>query len=157
MRIHTSTLTEDDVRQAAKIAGVGVYRLGRHGSRKRDHAFDVIIEEMDGRRGNSGKRGASGDYYAASWDAWGVFLAELFRRDDTMTVPGTYHSAEHFHWATTDRFREDVTEHRNHRWQYVGESLTGTYITNECRGCGAQQRWCAADAWERISGDALAY
>lgn len=158
MRIHTSTLTEDDVRQAAKIAGVGVYRLGRHGSRKRDHAFDVIIEGS----GRTGTRyGQNHDMIAATWDEWGIFLAELFRRDDTVTVPPYYYDAEHFHWATADRFRDLTPDQQcvRHRWERQGRSMGGAYYVADCSKCAARMRWEARKgAWENeISADALAY
>lgn len=140
MRIHADKLTEQDIRDAAKIAGAGVYRLGRHGSRSRDHAFDVIIEGS----GRTGTRyGQNAEMIAATWDEWGIALAEMFRRDDSITIPPYYHDVEHFHWATTDRFRTLTAADQciRHRWVPQGRSAGGAYAVSDCPKCGAHQRW----------------
>lgn len=139
MRIHTS-LTEQDMRDAARLAGVQFERLAQHGSRSRDHAFDFILTGSSGRRGNFG-----GDYEAATWDEWGIVLGELFRRDPNAHCgKNSYESGEHFRWVTGGRFDTltPADQHRNHKWEYSGVVVTGSYHVAEC-SCGAIQRWLA--------------
>ncbi|MEU7814109.1 hypothetical protein [Pseudonocardia sp. NPDC049154] len=87
---------------------------------------------------------------AATWDEWGIFLAEVFRRDPGATIPTAYRSADYFHWATADRFRELRVEdqHIRHRWDGYGRSITGAFQVRDCK-CGARMRFEArAGAWE---------
>lgn len=134
MRIHTSA-SEMQFQQAARKAGVSFARFGRHGSRSRSHAFDVILE------GSSGRRGNGGDHEAATWDEWGIFLAEVFRADPDAKC-WAYDGAEHFRWVTGARF-DTLTraeQHARHKWIPQGCAATGAYAVSECR-CGALQRW----------------
>lgn len=140
MRIHTNHLTTRDLVAASNMAGVDFHRLDRKGSRSRDHAFDVILEgtgRTGNRWGNSRER-----YRAATWDEWGVFLGELFRRDAGMTVPGVYDDHDHFRWATGRRYDDLRIEdqHINHKWEYAGSFVTGSHHVHECR-CGAVRRY----------------
>lgn len=151
MRIHTNTLTAVDVYTAAGIAGATVETLTEHGSRSRARAFNVKLSGSSSHRPND--RGRS-DCYAATWDEWGIFLAELFKRDDSVTVPNVYPDAEVFHWMTGNRF-ESLTlaaQHRNHRWEYSGESVTGSYFVRQCSGCEAIQRHANKSALAMIFG-----
>lgn len=113
MRIHTDTLTESDIYKAAWFARVDVVKLTRHGSKSRDHAYDVKLEGESRRRPNGGASGVSyGSGYAATWDQWGVFLSVLFDLDngDTfdpsapMTIPAAYADRDGFHERTGNRF-----------------------------------------------------
>lgn len=121
MRIHTDTLTESDLYRALHAAwgdddarnhtGHGHFWLvkaEKHGSRKRDHAFEVALAgdgTVSKRRrnpGTSANRSAQEDY-AATWDQWGWFLAELFKRDPNMTTQ--YYATEaEFHAKTQGKF-----------------------------------------------------
>lgn len=155
MRIHTDTLTHQDVVEAVRAAGVVTettfwgteirsVRLNdagvrHHGSRKRDHAFEVGLLGTSSRSTNSGVYGA-GAGKAATWDEWGMFLGALYEKDPLMFA-GRYQHAAYFHWATGGRFR-DLTpagQHKNHRWVYSGEVLTASYRVRECK-CGALRR-----------------
>lgn len=151
MRIHTDTLTDQDIRDAARRAGVDLYRMTVHGSRKRARAYDVILEGT----GRTGTRyGQNTDMVAATWDEWGIFLAELFRRDDRLTIPRVYEDGEHFRWATAGRY-DNLTpagQHVRHRWEHQGVAVTGSYSASDCR-CGARVRrlsygytWAALNA-----------
>jgi len=113
----------------------------RKGSRSRAVAWDVKLTGTSSRRPNGGNRGADGDAYAATWDEWGMFLAELFRRDPDATIPGVYESEAHFRWSTGERFDDlaPAQQHRNHRWEHEGKAATGTYYVSTCK-CGARQR-----------------
>lgn len=135
MRIHTDNLSSEDVYAAAKIAGVSLHRMDPRGSRSRARAFDVILEGT-GRNGNSGRWGSTGEYRAATWDEWGIFLGEVFRRDPGAIVPRVYESADHFHWATGDRFRtlKPADQHARHKWEYQGSHAGGLYHVHHCTG-----------------------
>lgn len=141
MRIHTDTLTAQDIRDAARRAGVDLYRMTVHGSRKRARAYDVILEGT----GRTGTRyGQNTDMVAATWDEWGIFLAELFRRDDRLTIPRVYEDGEHFRWVTYGRY-DGLTpdrQHVRHRWMAARQAVTGTYYVSHCRDpqCGASVR-----------------
>jgi hypothetical protein len=145
MRIHTDTLTMNDVVAAVKRAGLGENNLTitPRGSKSHDHAWDVYLTGTSSRRPNSRSGEYSHDGYAATWDEWGMFLAELFRRDAAATAPGVYDSAEHFRWATGARFDtlDPADQHgrAGHKWESTGEAVTGTYTVRECR-CGALYR-----------------
>jgi hypothetical protein len=95
MRINAgSKLTANDVYEAARVA--------------REHGQDFHIEELAvSPRGAitfygesfSGKRRVNrqgrSDAYAATWQAWGWFIAELFNRDPNATI-GYYKGVRHF-------------------------------------------------------------
>lgn len=141
MRIHSDSISELEVRKAARIAGVNFTSLSLHGSRRRDHAFNVILT------GSSPRNQNGGPDKAATWDEWGVFLSRLFALDPAMFTP-YYGSEDEFHWVTNGRFRgnvtgADFTHGHTHKWEFSGETLTGAYWVHECggrNGCGALMR-----------------
>ena len=149
MRIHTNTLTDQDIRDAARRAGVDLYRMTAHGSRRRARAYDVILEGT----GRTGTRyGQNTDMIAATWDEWDIFLAELFRRDDRLTIPRVYEDGEHFRWATYGRY-DGLTpdrQHVRHRWERHGHTASGSYTSSGCR-CGATVRRPWRLTWAQIS------
>ena len=136
MRIHTN-LCQGMIDIAAKAAGVEFERCTLHGSRSRDHAFDVILSGNSGRRANFG-----GDWEAASWDQWGIFLGFIFDNDPTAHC-WAYTDADDFHWQTGERFhslaRQDAK--RFHKWE-LGHYMGG-YSVSECKhdDCDAIRRW----------------
>lgn len=149
MRIHTDTLTVTDIYAAAARAGGGDYRTSpvladvtEHGSRSRARAFNVTLSGTSGRRQNPGHGGGSRDLQAATWDEWGMFLAELFRRDPNAVVPKVYDGAEHFQNVTDQRFDTLTPEnqHRDHKWEFGGSASYGarTAIIRTCAGCDAE-------------------
>ena len=143
MRIHTGSLERHDLEVAARIAGVSLVRDTLHGSNSHAHAYEVILSGSGSRLSQYRDQ----DVPAATWDEWGIFLAELYQRDPQALVGGAawpvYADARHFAWATGDRFNDLAPEgqHRNHRWYHVGESAGGVTV-NECK-CGAIQRQLA--------------
>lgn len=146
MRIHSNFIETDDIRKAARLAGVSFTRFGLHGSRKREAAFDVILS------GSSPRRQNQGEDMAATWDEWGHFLGTLFALDPHMVTP-YYADAEHFHWMTGGRFQDfDLsTQHAaGHRWERNGDSVTGSYHVSECK-CGAVQRWLSRGTWAEFA------
>jgi hypothetical protein len=132
MRIHTD-LRHDHLPMAIRLArskhgmsNVDLYRIERHGSRKRDRAFDVNLQgygDRHTRKTNSGTRGA-GSYYAATWDDWGWFLLELFELDPE-AIAGPYDGIADFHAQTQGRFELDTADSAS-RQHYID---TGRYLT----------------------------
>lgn len=104
MRLHTNTLTWSSMHEAleaAKTKGhipqhVVFEACAEYRSRKRAKGIEVKLatydkEPGDGRRWtNTGNRGANSEQngeglYAATWDEWGWFLAEVFDADPGAT------------------------------------------------------------------------
>ena len=146
MRIHSDHLDTLEIRKAATLANVAFTRFTTHGSRTREHAYDVILT------GSSPRRQNGGDDYAATWDEWGVFLAALFMVDQDAFAKGAYESAEHFHWSTGNRYTPGFLlqgQHRLHKWEWAGDSATGSYHMSEC-GCGAVRRFLHSGTWAQF-------
>ncbi len=81
--------------------------IALHGSRKRDHAFEVALRGYGARHTrhvNTGQRGA-GDEYAATYSDWGHWLAKLFEKDPRM-IAGQYASRADFHTQTERLYLE---------------------------------------------------
>lgn len=134
MRIHTNTLTSTDLYDAARIARADL-ELTTHGSRKRARAFNVTLRGESRRRPNMGKYGA-GDEYAATWDQWGVFLAELFDRDPSVFTPYDK-DADFFDRRTAGRFGNGWPEdaHGDHTFR-----PDAPYV-QKCTKCSATNSW----------------
>lgn len=128
MRIHSDKLTADDlVRTARAMPGVYI-EITEHGSRKRDHAYEVTMYADPGkdrhgitrRYKTGGAYGTTdGRYRALTWVEWGDFICELFRRDPEAIV-GPYDGEADFIHQTQDAapFRSqlyDAVEHAD-RW-----------------------------------------
>lgn len=139
MRLHSNVIGEFHIRESSARAGTAISVLRKHGSRSRAYAFEVQLSGS-GRQG-----GAYGNLpgKSATWDEYGIFLAALYRVDPAMRVDGgTYESAEHFHWATGDRYRTllPADAELRHKWQSVGASVGDSYWVWECNKCGATLR-----------------
>jgi hypothetical protein len=149
MKLHTDKLTDDDVYTACGMAGPDVdAEVTEAGSRIRDHALIVYLS------GTSPRASAHDSHdSAATWDEWGMVLAELFAGDPDMTIPKVYDDAEHFRWSTGNRF-DTLTpayQHPRHRWEYSGESVTGSYHVHTC-DCGALRRYLSNGvSWSEFS------
>lgn len=140
MKIHFNTLTSSDFYAAAHKAGVEFEKFSDKGSRSHKASVDIILSGNSGRFMNSGRYGAD-NVYSATWDQWGVFLAELFAKDSSVQAGVVYFNAEHFHWATGGRYGSNFPEHKNHKWSYEGEVVTGAYIIHRCTKCSAIRRY----------------
>lgn len=141
MRLHTDTLTRADLHAAIARAGLEVHNLTatEHGSRSHTRAWNVHLTGTSSRRPNNGNT----DAYAATWDEWGMFFAELYRRDPQM-LAGTagapiYRDAPDFHAVTGDRFHALTPDEQHggagHKWEVT---VPGEIV--ECvgkRACGA--------------------
>lgn len=138
MRIHSDVLGYADIHQAAQGAGATVLDLTRHDSRTREHAFNFYLTGSGLRKGGY----STSDEPAATWDEWGIVFAQLFAVDPRAHCgKHGYQCAEHFHWMTGSRFESllPMSQHKRHRWQSRGYSMTGTYVLLEC-ACGAVHR-----------------
>lgn len=113
MRIHTK-LSKRDISAAVRKARVNLIRFDVYVSRSHDWAFEVVLSGSGAHRSRcQGNR----DYPAATWDEWGIFLGEIFRRDPTAKTRA-YRDADDFLWKTGERF-DDITpdrQHKLHRW-----------------------------------------
>ena len=145
MRIHSNTLTSRDVYAAAREARATVEVLTEHGSRSRDHAFEVKLSGESRRRPNGGNYGAERDVFAATWDQWGVFLQILFDADTDLTIPRAYADRDEYIRHTNARFTKigggwtdhwPADAHGDHTFRYAGIPRT-----HACTKCSAVQRW----------------
>jgi len=134
MKIHFNTLTSSDVYMAATKANVGIERWHEKGSKSHKGAYDIILSGSSGHRVNSNSIYAQ----AASWDQWGIFLAELFFKDSSVKA-GDYVNQDHFNWSTGHRYINAFTEH-SHKWFYAGSAVTNAYQIHYC-DCGAIRRY----------------
>jgi hypothetical protein len=138
MKIHSNILQRRDFHKAAFEAGVTVIELEVQGSRSRSHAFHFSLT------GSSPfNRGFGAEGKAATWDEWGIFLAELFVIDPNAHCgKNSYQSEDHFNWVTGNRFKSLVPndQHTRHRWGLGQPSASGTYSVAQCE-CGAIHRW----------------
>lgn len=112
MRIHTDNLTARDVHRAAFIANVAVIHLSAHGSKSRDHAFEVAISGSSPYQSAhaSNDRG-SGGHKAATWDEWGLFLVELFKSEPTV-IAGPYKGFDDFIEQTNEAVEANLRYER---------------------------------------------
>lgn len=146
MRLHTDTLTRADLAAAVERAGLrpGNLTVTEHGSRSHTRAWNVYLTGTSSRRTNSSSGTEAHAGHAATWDEWGMFLADLYRRDPGMVAgsPGApvYTDARDFHTITHGRFRYLTPDEQHggagHRWE-----VTVPGVQMECtRGrtaCGA--------------------
>jgi hypothetical protein len=109
MRIHSDTLSKMHLIHALQEAGLqyeGVHLNfnGTHGSRSHHRAFEVTLRATPGkdRNGkvrrwpNGGSYGADTGYgKAATYDEWGYFIAEVYRKDPDAKV-GPYDNLADF-------------------------------------------------------------
>jgi len=139
MRIHTDA-TLATLRKAAAVAQVDMVKCEPHGSRTHARAFEVSLRGSSKRRPNFYNGDGS---YAATWDQWGIFLAEIFTADREARC-GTakhpiYRDAEHFDAVTRYRFDghgivpNDM--HGDHRFKYAAP------YTQACTQCSASHTW----------------
>lgn len=153
MKIHTDIIAELETFDiAARKAGVRFLRLYRKNSTVRRYGYDVVLTGTGRHGGQYG--GVEGK--TATWDEWGIFLAELYRHDPAMACgnPGkpVYADGSHFAWATDNRFddlkRED--QHWAHRWDDWWFVESDVYTARRCR-CGAMMRWLHRMPWSEYA------
>lgn len=125
MRLHTDKLDRFDVAQAI-VASHSTNPEGRgymadviepHGSRTRDHAFEVALVGYGDRHTRARAWGqpiyGKGEQWeaprAATYDDWGYFIAEVFALDPD-AVFGPYKGIEDFHAQTRYKFDDRPDE-----------------------------------------------
>lgn len=160
MKIHTDLPGSVEVaiyEAAHRLPGVYADTVGV-GSRSRKGAL-ILGLEGNGSRRNTGKYGAS-DEHAATWDEWGVVLAAVFATDPNAFAGSksypVYHDADHFHWATANRFLRGrilpIDTHPRHLWEYEGRCVVGTFDAYDCRKCSAHRRSVAyGHTWAELA------
>lgn len=120
MRLHSDSITYANIQTALRDAkdeghvheDVYFHILETRGSRTRSGAFEIQLGCTDKVKGdgrgwkNTGNRGAdSGEYgtYAATYDEWGWFIAELYELDRDL-VFGHYKTFEGFNAYTKNAY-----------------------------------------------------
>lgn len=106
MRLHSDTLTPEDLRDALRGTGVYLDFATLHASRSRARGIEFRLVANAGpgrRRRNSGVYGA-GHEYAATWDEHGDFFATLFDLDPEAII-GPYKGRSDFHQKTKAAYR----------------------------------------------------
>jgi hypothetical protein len=135
MIIHTSATWRQ--MHDALPKGVAFDRIHESGSRTHHHKFTVRLTGS-GYRVNTGNHGA-GELLGATWDEWGLFLANVYDVDPEALcpVPG-YRNRLQFHLLTAGRFTDrtmPADTHRRHQWTY--DVATGA---QSCTKCSATHR-----------------
>lgn len=118
MKLHSDKLTDDDVREAlgqAKAAGkvtqdVCMVQFMPGGSRSRARSWAIQLGTEDKTSGptksrhykNSGQYGRS-QVWAATYDEWGWFIAQLFAVDPDATF-GPYLGLDSFNAQTASKY-----------------------------------------------------
>lgn len=143
MKLHVSNnVTTKTLHDAAKVARVTL-EFTSHGSRSADHAFNVTLRGESRRRPNFGTSKTAdrfaGPYsdYAATWDQWGVFFAEIFKADPYAHCT-SYADVADFNEKTNDRFVDGWPEdtHGDHTFRWAGVPRQQT-----CTKCTATMTW----------------
>lgn len=150
MRIHTNKLVAENITAMveALLPGCRVHNLREHRSRSRVRAFEL---NMSGHGTTGGQWGSAG-LKTATWDEWGILINALYDLDPTAHWgKNSYQCAEHFHWATANRYKTLKIEdqHRRHRWEAQGLSPMRTYWIGECN-CGAVLRRLHEMSWDNF-------
>ena len=120
MRFHSDHHHERTVLDALRVTGLhaeGVYfdTLSVHGSRSRARAFEIKLRADTGadrfgqtrRARNTGRYGADSYDVAATYDEWGILIAELLRVDED-AVFGPYKGRDDFDTQTNYEFATDA-------------------------------------------------
>mgnify|MGYP000923886212 CR=1 FL=1 len=143
MRIHTKHLTRDDLVRA-KPEGSYI-EIAEHGSRKRDHAFEVKLYGNPGkdahgitrRFSTGGAYGTTdGCYRALTWIEWGDWMVELFKIDPGAII-GQYEG-----WRDFCEWTYEAAHHRPDRENAV-EHASGW----------ADELWLAAETDKEVVRD----
>jgi hypothetical protein len=99
MKVYSNTLTDQDLRDAAKAARVGLWvcdRITR--TRISKNAWEVSLT------GSSPYTSQMGDYHkAATYDEHGYWMAELFAKDPDARI-SWWKNADHFNEGTEHKY-----------------------------------------------------
>jgi hypothetical protein len=131
MKLHSDKITSADIYAAARRAGVSVNELTEHGSRSHGKAYSVYLE------GSSSRQSNQRDHKAATWDEWGMVMADLYRIDpDAMwgSVRWGYTDEADFHLKTQNRFTNGMP------YDYKHSMPLSDVAFHYCTGCTARTR-----------------
>lgn len=141
MRLHTDKITRADILNACARAGVVANSLTQNGSRSRARAFDLYLE------GSSNRQSNGRDHKAATWDEWGMVMADLYTLDPEAMWGNKswgYSDAEDFHLKTQNRFLNGMPYdlHTQHKWtyDYHASMPLSDVAFHYCTGCSARTR-----------------
>jgi hypothetical protein len=110
MFIHTNTLSYGDLGHALKTVGLNdVWIVGFEtlGSRSHARKFKLYLraERVEGRRRpNQNVRQFGSDEWSPTYDEYGKWMAELYRREDGAKI-AFYKDADDFHKQTKGAFK----------------------------------------------------
>lgn len=142
MIVHTN-LKLSELEKCADVADCVVINVKASGSRKSDHKFTFNLRK-------------AGVYppVRADWNRWGIFFAELFKKDEHAFVGSGsisqgsifYDGYTDFHAKTDGEFRfwRDDSSPVNpwgpslckkHKWENISR-FSGIYGNVECKKCG---------------------
>lgn len=117
MKLHTKLLPHEisDAFRTVKddgdmTADIEFVQFDAENSRSHDNGYKIQLGTYDPKSGpknsryhkNSGQYGAS-DIWAATYDEWGCFVAEIFSRDPGAKF-GSYDGVDDFNAKTEDRY-----------------------------------------------------
>ena len=118
MKLHSDILSDSDIYEAARIAGVTVWTCERFKARVRKTGWTIYLG------GSSPHRSQATQQPAATWDEHGVWMAELYKRDPQLRV-SFYKTLDHF----LDFTRQHVESEYNRR-QPMSKKVTGPWLND---------------------------
>jgi len=93
MKVYSDTLTERDLFEAATLADVELYYCEPIGNtRVRLHGWEISLAGSSPYTSQSSFAGA---HKAATWNEWGVWMVELYKRDPRVRI-GNYKTLADF-------------------------------------------------------------
>ncbi len=117
MKLYSDTLTNEDIRAAARIAGVYVWDIERiRRARVRANGWNLYLS------GSSPYRSQATGERAATWDEHGEFMAALYKRDPQLRI-AFYRDLAHFLSDTRSR-----VENAWNREQPESKRLRGPWL-----------------------------
>lgn len=99
MKVHSNRKISKFEFEAACPQGVFISSFETAGSRLSDYAWEIRLSGSN----PSMQQGGTG-FHAATWDEWGLWIAEVFKLDP-LAVIGPYKGQGEFHRITKDKFR----------------------------------------------------
>jgi hypothetical protein len=117
MKLHT-TLSREQIRTALRYAKIQdtvgtdivISRIDSAVSRSHSHAYELMLGSCQKHRpdGKCRRVRVNGAYdwerYAATWDEWGWFIAQIMKMDPHAKF-GPYRNSHHFHEMTKGAYR----------------------------------------------------
>lgn len=134
MFIHTDKASEFNIYTIMEDSGLSARNLyvdiDRYGSRSHADKIEVRLYAYNSRpHYNATRRTQSGEYYAATWGEWGVFIANIFAADPNAIV-GQYKGVKDFHSQTHGIFAGDIGEDEANLTTRQARKLIETILTS---------------------------